>query len=144
MPVETDGVTDAARKHFGARTVRLHPRDRSETFVLACAVADVAGGANGNIEKAVRSEPEVFPSVVARRRKLVIDARGLRRCVQLRLDSVIARDATDFRHVECAIPERDAARLIEVGGDSVDLVGSVVAVLINNRVNVSRSTAAHK
>jgi hypothetical protein len=54
---------------------------------------------------------------------------------KLRLDVVELHDAVDLADVEGAIAERDAARLVQPLGNRDDLIGLVVAVLIDDGVD---------
>ena len=135
MPVEADGVADAAGEDLDAGAVRLHPEDRGVSRVVLLFVADVAGRADRHVEHAVRSEGDELLPVVRVLRQRVVDDHRLARRLQARLDVVEADDAADLADVQRAVVEGDAVRLVEALGDGQHLVGLVVAVLVDQGID---------
>ena len=95
MPVETDSVANAAGEHLRRRSVRLHPGDRGESWIVG-ALADVAGSTDRNVEQAIRTETEILPAVVTFFRQTVDNHGCGWRRLEFRFDRVVADDATDF------------------------------------------------
>ena len=67
VPVETNRVPHAARKHLRARSVRVHPGDRCELRIAR--LADVARRPDRHIQLSVGPERDELPAVVPLGRK---------------------------------------------------------------------------
>ena len=113
VPVEADAVADAARVDL-ALAARGEAADRA-VFILR--LAYVAGGADADVEQAVRPEPDRLVAVMRMVRQIAGDDRRLGRILQVALDRVVARDAADLRDVERAVAEGDAVRRIQPARD---------------------------
>src|SRR5439155_1861891 len=103
-------VSDAARKNLEPRTVRLHSPDRR---VRITAIADVAWGANLQIQETVRTKRKVLPSVVRIGREPIADDRCLQRRSRGRLlqpleHAVVPQDAVGLGDVQRAVAKGDA------------------------------------
>ena len=60
MPVEADGVADAARDHFGARTIEIHAMDQAVLVVMQHVIA---GLADRNVELVVGTDADELPAM---------------------------------------------------------------------------------
>ena len=135
MPGEADTVADAFGVGLESGPVRLHPEDRGG---LRRRRADVAGRANRDVEHVVRSEGNELPGMaLIRIRQVVEDGDWLGRCVEVLLDVVEAEDLARGGHVQCAVPHRNAIGLAQAAGDGQDLIGLVIAVAVDDRVDVA-------
>src|SRR5688500_6551062 len=135
MPVETDGISHAAREHFKAGAVRFHAHD---CRVWIAAVAHVARRTDRYVEKSVGTEADELPSVMPVDRQLVGDNRRRTGVLQLRLDVVEADDAIDLRYIQRTVPERHAVRHVpQAADDGDDAIGLAVFVIVAQRVDAA-------
>jgi len=94
---------------------------------------------NRRVQHVVRSERDELPRVaLIRVRKLVVDGDRRRRRVEVLLDIVEAEDLTGGRHIQRAVAYRDAVRLTEPRGNRDHALGFVVAVAIDDGIDVAR------
>ena len=135
MPVEADRVAHAAGEHLEPRAIRLHAKNRRVARIVLFLVADIARAADRYVEQTVRSKGDELLPVMRVFRQCVVHDDRLARRLEPRLDVVELHDAVDLAHVESAIAERDAARLVQPLGNGDDLIGLVVAVLIDHGVD---------
>ena len=134
MPVKTDGVADTASKNFKARSVGVHSIDDSVPLIRP---ADVAWRTDRHVQQAIRPERDEFPAMMCFVGKFVVDNNRLGRILELGFDVVVACDARHFCHVQRAVPEGYAAWHVQSIGDLDHFVGPIVAIMINNRINIA-------
>jgi hypothetical protein len=134
LPVEPDGVPDAARDDLGAGPVGLEARDRR---IGVAAPADVAGRADRHVEESVRTECDELPAVVCVLGERVRHDGGRGRVLKPPLDVVEAQEARDLRDVERAVLHRHAVRLVQVLRKRNDLGGARPIARIHDRVDDS-------
>jgi hypothetical protein len=132
---ETDGVADAARVDLVAAAIEVHAHDRA---VVLLRLADVARRAERHVQLVVRADDNVSPLMVAARLEAIAhhDRRG--RILQPILDPVEADDPLHLGHVERAVVERDAVRLIEILDDRQHFVGAAIVIGVANSVDGAR------
>ena len=133
VPVEPDGIPDAAREDLEPRAVRLHPHDRGVTRIVP--LADVARSADGDIQQPVGSECDELLAVMGVLRERVVHDGRLRRRLELRLDLVEADDPVDLGDEERALAKRDAIRLVQSLRNGEHLIRLVVTVAIDDGVD---------
>lgn len=86
MPVEADGVADAARHHLQAAAVGIHAHQVGIAVLVA--MTDVARRADRHVQLAVRPEGDEFPTVVCLGREAVVDDDRGGRIVEPGVDAV--------------------------------------------------------
>ena len=69
--------------------------------------------------------------------QIVTDRDGRGRRVEVLFDVVEPQELARGRHVERAVPHRDAIGLIEAGGDGHDTIGLVIAVTVDNGIDLA-------
>src|SRR5438445_9669759 len=126
IPVESHRVSNAARERFVARAASLEPRDGR--VARGIRIADVARRADGDVEPAVRAEPNELPAVVRFAGIAVGDDCGFGPRAELRFDIVEAQDAVHFGDIERAVAQGHAVRHTQARGERDDLRGFRVAV----------------
>src|SRR5690349_5403223 len=60
------------------------------------------------------------------------------------LDVVVPQDLARRRHVQRAVADGDAVRLIEAARDEHDTISLVIAIAVNDRVDLAGSHRAHE
>ena len=137
MPVEPDRVPHAVREDLRRAAVRVQPGDGGVADVLVGPVADVAGRAHRDVQLAVGPEADELPAVGPVRRESVVHHHRLGRVPQPRLDAVVTQDPVHLGHVERPAAEGDAVRHVQAAGEGQHLVGPLVLVGVEHRVDVA-------
>src|SRR5882672_1394835 len=106
MPVEADGVPNAARVHLHGAVGGADPQQRGEH--LAGWVAHVAWRSGAHIEPSIRPESDVAPPVVPLTWQTIGDDDRPGGMGETRFDRVVAKNARCLCDVERAIPEGHA------------------------------------
>ncbi len=75
-------------------------------------------------------------------RKIVADYHRLWWPVEPALDVVVAQQARALRHVQRAVAEGDAVRVLQIASDGDDAVSFVATAAVDHRVDVSRAASA--
>ena len=142
MPRETDRVADAARVDAQVAAVRVHAVDGGVDGRRRLVVADVARRAHRHVQPSVGAERDELPAVRAVGREVVVHDHRLGRRLEVRFDVVVAQDAVDLGDVEVAVAERHAVRHVEAARQRQHAVGPLVAVVVEDRVDVAQPAGA--
>ena len=135
MEVESDAVSDAASHHLGLAPSDVQARDRG--MERAGKLADVAGSTDRDVESRIRAECDELPAVAFIRRVAIGDHLGRGRLTEVTRNVPKAQDSVDCRHVEIAVAKRDTTGPLEAARQHVDLVGSLIAVAIDDRMHLA-------
>src|SRR6266404_820315 len=123
MPVHSQDLADTVRVDLEALPIE------SDAIDLAVPLrwqADVAGGADLEVELLVRANGEVFPTVRLVLWQIAQDDGGLRRVVEVVLDLLDLGDLIKLGDVQRALVQVYAVRPIETGGNYLYLALAVL------------------
>ena len=142
MPVEPHRIAHTPGEDLQCRPVPVHPHDGSIAGI--CTLADVAGGAHGDVEQTVGPEPDEFPAVVPVLRKAVIDDDRRGRIGETGFDPIVPQDTVDLGDVQGIPHKSNAVGRVEPLRHGDHLIGDAIPVPVEDGIDLPLSTAAHE
>src|SRR5262249_20711120 len=138
MPVHPHDLADAGGNDFQPAAVQVEAVDLGMPFGRH---ADVAWGANLEVELLIGSDREIFPTVRLVLRQAAEDDGPLRRGVWACIDVLAFRHLGLVSDVVRALVDDDAVRAMESGGDDFDFA---LSVLVDDGVDLVFDAARHE
>src|SRR5262249_32952898 len=130
VPIKADRVTHSARHH-----VRTAPVEGDAPYLSVGLgwLTDITRGADVDVELVIWPQAHEFPAVRLMVEKIAVDDHGLRRVVEIVLDSFELGNLGAFGNVERAVVERQPIGSVQARGDDFDLT---FAILIDDRIDL--------